>query len=84
MFSKPIMVAASVAAANATLLKLSAVAHTDTANISDVTGCGLCLMLTKTTADYPKYIIGSATVASATAEKYNTVTASTDVALATN
>jgi len=53
MFSKPIMIAASVAAANATLMAKSATAFSGK---SDAVGCGLCLSFNNP----PKFVMGGA------------------------
>lgn len=82
MFSKPIMIAASVAAANATLLTASKGAHADATDKSDATGCGLCLMKTKTAGSFPLYAIGASSVTSASSAWYSSPSASTTVSIA--
>ena len=73
MFSKPIMIAASVAATNATLMKVGG--STLPAAKSDETGCGLCLSYTDTqTAATGGYIMGN-DATSATSKHYTTLAA---------
>ncbi len=49
MFSKPILIAASVASAEAALMAVSSTAFASGTNPSDATGCGKCLGLTSAT-----------------------------------
>jgi len=58
MFSKPIMIAASVAAANATLMAPPG-AGNDLATKSDATGCALCI--SRSDANIV-FVLGGATV----------------------
>lgn len=75
------MIAASVAATNATLMKVGG--STLPANKSDETGCGLCLAYTDTNAATGGYIMGNAAT-SATSYHYNTLAAWVKTEVATD
>jgi len=73
MFSKPLVIAYSVASANAALWAVTSTANDDTTNKSDATGCGFCLSLTTS-----RWLQAGATTG------YSTPASAATVAIATN
>ena len=73
MFSKPIMIAASVAATNATLMKVGT-ANIGVTQASEITGCGKCLAFADTQTAPGGYIMGNAATSS-TSYFYGTLSA---------
>jgi len=82
MFSKPIMIAASVAATNATLMAKGS-DNIGTTRFSEITGCGKCMKFADTHTAPGGYIMGNAAT-SATSYFYGTLTAWVTTAVSGN